>query len=691
MTTHFKPIQPLRDANAEDGFSDEQKYWMRLEEAAVFEESCCSCDFKPSTPYSLAVAGGSRVIVFDTATTEQSAIYSRFKTSICSIKYRHDGALLVLETGPVDLFYFESLAGFKLQHLWGSVSLTNFVLGDHWFNFVRLVVPCVSTENGFLQFFDTHSEKPRKQGLRTPIRTIKAHKSQIYSFQFDAGGHKVASFSDDCYTKLFDLATENASPIWNCGAHMDFIRTGAFVPNNEFLLATGSYDNTIHLWDTRQDGSSFVREFNHGLPVEKILFMSSQNNLLASAGGNLIKFWDLNNGQIVKELQLHKKTITSLKLSKDETFLISGSTDRRVNIVKLDNFDLVHTWHLDAPIQSLAIDHSDNHVAFGLGNNNLAIWRRKEEEKVEKIKKTKSGKRKRKRNESKDVLQETITTNNNDVGIPENIEEEEPEERPKGLIIFRKERDGEQEKVELKLTERQLEQMKLGDHDYLLREGRVQELVSTILLKIKNYSFEYIVAVFHQIRIRQQLKLAISNLERFELVNLFQFLTNNIGNKQFFDILYDVIVVTLEIYVQKPLHRDVRNAVRLLQKILDKEIEAQKKLLRNGGLFEMMKNGNKNNLTVKKEEKLKVKEEIKNVEMKENEEEDGEEDEEEKEEEKKKKKKEKEARKKEEKDEKSKELKQSKMNGKINLNKPAAINDDNDDETSGDYSSNEDE
>ena len=31
MTTHFKPIQPLRDANAEDGFSDEQKYWMKLE------------------------------------------------------------------------------------------------------------------------------------------------------------------------------------------------------------------------------------------------------------------------------------------------------------------------------------------------------------------------------------------------------------------------------------------------------------------------------------------------------------------------------------------------------------------------------------------------------------------------------------------------------------------------------------
>lgn len=128
---------------------------------------------------------------------------------------------------------------------------------------------------------------------------------------------------------------------------------------------------------------------------------------------------------------------------------------------------------------------------------------------------------------------------------------------------------------------------------------------------------------------------------------------------------------------------------------MDKEIEAQKKLLRNGGLFEMMKNGNKNNLTVKKEGKLNVKEEIKNVEMKENEEEEGEEEGEDEEEEveeekeKKKKKEKKEARKKEEKDEKSKELKQPKMNGKINLNKPAINNDD--DETSGDYSTNEDE
>ncbi|KAF7639166.1 RNA helicase [Meloidogyne graminicola] len=530
MTTHFKPITPFKHYN-DDGLSEEQKYWMLMEESALFEESCSSCDFKPCPPYSLAIAGGNRVIVFDTTTAEPISIYSRFKTSLCSVKYRHDGALLG-----------------------------------------------VSTENGFLQFFDTHSEKPRKQGLRTPIRTIKAHKSQIYSFQFDLTGYKVASFSDDCYTKLFDLAIENSSPIWSCGAHTDFIRTGGFVTNSDYLLATGSYDQTIRLWDTRQDGSSFVREFNHGLPVEKLLFIDSQENLFVSSGGPLIKFWDLNSGQMVKELKIHKKMVTSLSLSKDNSFLLTGSTDRRLNVVKLDNFDLVNTWRFDAPIKTLAIDPLDKHFAFGLGNNNFAIWKRKEEVK------DKNNKKKRTEKQLKKKLKKR---------------EEEDERRPKGLVIFKKEREGEQERVEIELTQRQLEQkldgwsMQLGDHDYLLREGRVQELVSTVLTKLKEFSLEYIFAVFHQIRIRQQLKLSLSELDRHRLCILFEFLSKNISNKQFFDILYDVINTALEIYFQKPLTNDVRTAIQSLQTTLTKEIEKGKEQCQNFGLFEMLKNSNR--------------------------------------------------------------------------------------------------
>jgi WD40 repeat protein len=38
--------------------------------------------------------------------------------------------------------------------------------------------------------------------------------------------------------------------------------------------------------------------------------------------------------------------ITCLNLSKNKNFLITGSIDRRVNIINLDNFDLVDTWRL---------------------------------------------------------------------------------------------------------------------------------------------------------------------------------------------------------------------------------------------------------------------------------------------------------------------------------------------------------
>jgi hypothetical protein len=102
----------------------------------------------------------------------------------------------------------------------------------------------------------------------------------------------------------------------------------------------------------------------------------------------------------------------------------------------------------------MAIDCLDKHISFGLENNNLAIWKRKEEEIKDKRRKER---RKRKRNQEENVEQLDNVEKLENVDVIE--EQKEDEKRPKGLIIFRKEREGEREKIELKLTERQLEKV----------------------------------------------------------------------------------------------------------------------------------------------------------------------------------------------------------------------------------------
>lgn len=81
------------------------------------------------------------------------------------------------------------------------------------------------------------------------------------------------------------------------------------------------------------------------------------------------------------------------------------------------------------------------------------------------------------------------------------------------------------------------------------------------------------------------------------------------------------IILFLEVYAQKPLHADVRSYIRLLQKLLAKEIESHKELYRTYGLLEMVKNSKRNFETTKNDE-IEEKE-IEHVEMNKEENENG--------------------------------------------------------------------
>lgn len=101
------------------------------------------------------------------------------------------------------------------------------------------------------------------------------------------------------------------------------------------LLATGSYDHTIRLWnvdhiDTDKDDNNknesntnnsndqCVSILQHGAPVEALQWITSLSYTispvwLVSAGGIIIKVWNPMNGTCVATIQTqHRKTITSL-------------------------------------------------------------------------------------------------------------------------------------------------------------------------------------------------------------------------------------------------------------------------------------------------------------------------------------------------------------------------------------------
>lgn len=158
--------------------------------------------------------------------------------------------------------------------------------------------------------------------------------------------------------------------------------------------------------------------------------------------------------------------------------------------------------------------------------------------------------------------------------------------------IIEKERDGITQTIQLEPTERQMEKVELGQFDYILREGNYHELVRKVLNE-KGSEPELVVAVFQQIRIRQELDYALANHEHKDLLNLFVFLRKHLLESTFFDILYDVGLKAIELYSLKTLPTDVLKIVKWFNKIIQKEIALQKQLCRTLGIVEMIVSWNK--------------------------------------------------------------------------------------------------
>jgi len=80
--------------------------------------------------------------------------------------------------------------------------------------------------------------------------------------------------------------------------HAGIIWSLDYSPRGE-LLASGSQDNTIILWDTETGQPVGQRLTNHGGPVRRVAF-SHDGEMLASGGfDNLVFLWDVDSSQAI--------------------------------------------------------------------------------------------------------------------------------------------------------------------------------------------------------------------------------------------------------------------------------------------------------------------------------------------------------------------------------------------------------
>ncbi|KAL4932574.1 WD40 repeat domain-containing protein [Aspergillus undulatus] len=149
---------------------------------------------------------------------------------------------------------------------------------------------------------DWLSKGPRVEKNWSPeLQTLEGHSKAVLSVTFSPSGQLLASGSDDKTIKLWDPSTDILKHTLE--GHFDSVQSVAFSPDG-WLLASGSNDQTIKLWNPVIGALKHTLEGHSGW-VMSVAFSPNGQLLASGSDDQTIKIWDPASGTLHHTLEGH--------------------------------------------------------------------------------------------------------------------------------------------------------------------------------------------------------------------------------------------------------------------------------------------------------------------------------------------------------------------------------------------------
>jgi len=174
--------------------------------------------------------------------------------------------------------------------------------------------------------------------------------------------------------------------LYTLRGHRDWVNSVAVSPD-ERILASGSEDNTIKLWDINT--GKILRTFKKGWwqkghegPVRTVIFSPDGHFFVSGSDDNTIKFWELKTGKVRRILVGNGLWVRALAFSPDGRILASES-----ETIKLWEVKTGKTLFTLNGKNTIAFSPDGRILASGGANNAITLWEVDTAKEIETLKK----------------------------------------------------------------------------------------------------------------------------------------------------------------------------------------------------------------------------------------------------------------------------------------------------------------
>lgn len=261
-----------------------------------------------------------------------------------------------------------------------------------------------SASTNVLVFIDNHrfisgdSERILRMWDISPRQLVGVgHGGFVASVAYSPDGELIASGSYDYTLRLWDASTGN--PIGDqLKKHTRGGLSGVAFSSKGKWIVSSSYDKKLGLWERDPNNPKSIPVFKkfltgHKAGVSSVAFNPiDENQIVSGSDDTTVRLWNVAEGKS-EEIVKHADVVTSVAFSHDGKIIVSGSNDKDFKLWSAKTTEVVtqkkeaHTY----AVTSVAFNRDGTKIVTGSKDQTLRVWDVNKDGKEVKLLKTLSG------------------------------------------------------------------------------------------------------------------------------------------------------------------------------------------------------------------------------------------------------------------------------------------------------------